>query len=98
MAFHLEARKVVMSNSWVLAAIRGYMVEFITEPKQSPFPVSVESGVRTQAITQEVKKLVQKGAVVEIAQAEARFGSRIFLVPKRADEASDQPEADEPIS
>lgn len=64
--------------------IKGYRVEFTAHPQQSLSPSTVESKECAKAISEEVRKMVEKGAVTEVKhQTEEEFVSRLLLVPKK---------------
>lgn len=74
----------ITSDHYVLEAIKGYRMKFTAHPQQShsPTTVTVESGEHARAISEEVRKMVEKGAVTEVkSQTEEGFVSRLFLVP-----------------
>ena len=59
-------------------------MDFTAHPQQIHSPPTVESGERAEAISEEIRKMIQKGAVTELKhQTDEGFISRLFLVPKK---------------
>ena len=83
-ALHKTAWQKVTSDVWVLSATTGYQLEFTAQPYQSHQPVTMAKDSTAQAISNEVVKLLGKGAITEVSCCEEPgFVSRIFLVPKK---------------
>ena len=75
------------ADQWVVSVLRfGYRVPFEEPPPLSPSPISFESysvgSLKQQALSEEVRKMVEKGALEPVSQPGPGFYSRIFLVPK----------------
>lgn len=76
----------ITSDEWVLRTVeRGYSIQFSSLlPHQPPTPALFRDPSHKQLLTQEVKYLMEAGAVEEVPQ-ELRgtgFYSRYFLIPK----------------
>ena len=100
-ALHLPAWEKRTSNQWTLQAVSGYGLEFKDQPQQSHRPQTMESRYQAKAISEEIQKLEEKGAIQEINNDKDGFYSRLFLVPKKDGQmrpCSDQPPISEPIS
>ena len=83
-AEHLAAWKKKTSDQWVLQAVSGYRLEFTSEPQQSHRPVTVQSGHKAAVISDEIGKMVEKGAIQGVKGTTTDgFFSRLFLVPKK---------------
>ena len=83
-AEHLEAWKKITSNQWVLQAVSGYRLEFTSQPQQSHRPMTVQSGHKAAVISDEIGKMVEKGAIQEVkGRTTDGFFSRLSLVPKK---------------
>lgn len=78
--------KVVTKDQWVLQTVQGAEIEFSQNPYQQikPHPLSLPIKDR-ECLEEEVQKLMEKGAVVEIPSWETQNGffSNVFLVPKK---------------
>ena len=86
LALYLKNWQSVTQDHWVLNAVQGYRIEFLSEPFQRSRPrAGVTSPSEQSHIIEEVQKLQSKGAVVELALTEADRGfySSLFLVPKK---------------
>ena len=66
-----------------MQAIKGYKLEFKDQPQQSHRPQTVETSHQSRVISEEVQKLLEKGAIQEVSENEDGFYSRLFLVPKK---------------
>ena len=82
-ALHLPVWEKITSNQWTLQAIKGYKLEFKDQPQQSHRPQTVETSHQSRVISEEVQKLLEKGAIQEVSENEDGFYSRLFLVPKK---------------
>ena len=73
----------ITEDSWVLSVVRkGYKIPFVNKPFLSPTPIFLQQ-TESQALVEEVNKLLLKGAVEKIEPEGLGFYSRIFLVPKK---------------
>ena len=69
---------------WILDTVQGYKIEFLSEPVQHARPARPRhTSAEPSLIMQEAQKLLQKGAVRELAGTLANPGlySNLFLVP-----------------
>jgi len=66
----------------VLEVVRGYRLELAEVPRQEAPPRTIESK-RDNLISEEVCKLLTKGAVKAVTPCDNQFLSRIFVVPKK---------------
>lgn len=82
-ALHVPAWEKITSNQWTLQAIKGYKLDFKDQPQQSHKPQTVETRQQSKLISEEVQKLLEKGAIQEVTEDEEGFYSRLFLVPKK---------------
>lgn len=58
-------------------------MDFKDQPQQSHKPQTVETRQQSKLISEEVQKLLEKGAIQELTEDEEGFYSRLFLVPKK---------------
>jgi len=65
------------SDSWVLQAVSGYKIEFICEP----FQVKKPRGI---VFSDEVQKMLQKGAIRHASFNSRQFVSNLFIIPKKS--------------
>ena len=76
--------KVITSDLWVVNTVRGYRIDFLSEPQQSVRPHTPQyPAEQEQLIVEEVKELLGKGAIVEVHNPQGGFYSNLFLVPKK---------------
>ena len=83
---HISNWKLVTKDQWVWSAVEGYHIDLISEPLQIKLPTPPTFNQDQFAlIQQEVKELVNKGAVSEVLNPQAQMGfySNLFLVPKK---------------
>ena len=74
----------ITQDRWVLQAIKGYQLELIQTPWQSkPMPEINSSAEEKGKISEEIKELLSKGAIVETTISQKSFVSQIFLVEKK---------------
>ena len=86
LALYLKNWQSVTQDHWVLNAVQGYRIEFLSEPFQRSCPrAGVTSPSEQSLIIEEVQKLQSKGAVAELALkgADRGFYLSLFLVPKK---------------
>ena len=82
--FHINTWKVITRDPWILDTIKGYQIDFLSEPQQSVVPHCPQySAEQTQLIVEEVKELLGKGAIKEVHNPRGGFYSNLFLVPKK---------------
>ena len=71
------------SDEWILETIDGYKIEFYQTPFQTHIPGEIPlSKEQADFVSEEVYKLVQKGAIEPVQRSNDQFMSTIFLVPK----------------
>ena len=72
-------------NKGVLNTIRGYKIEFDSQPYQyQRLHPNLLNQIQQELVSQEISEMVSKGAVTEIqTPPEGRFFSTLFLVPKK---------------
>ena len=64
---HLHTWKVLTKDPWVLDTIRGYQIDYLSEPHQRVKPHTPHYSVeQNQLIVGEVQELLNKGAIEEI--------------------------------
>ena len=82
---HLSNWSIITQDWWVLNTVRGYLMDFVSEPhQQSPLNPPHCSSEQTCLIQEELTKLLKKQAIRQLEHpAEAGFLSNIFLVPKK---------------
>ena len=75
---------MLTQDNWVLQTVQGYLIDFTHNPTQShpPQPIVLPQDKHV-LVTQEVKELLQKRAIVESAPSDQNFVSKIFLVEKK---------------
>ena len=85
LAYHLSNWQVLTKDQWVLNTVQGYSMDFISEPHQGAPPHTPQySSEQHQLIEEEVRALLQKGAVSKIQRGnQAGFYSNLFLVPQK---------------
>lgn len=73
------------SDPWVLNVIQGYRLSLLMEPFQSHIPSTHVSDCQASLIDEEVKEMIQKGAVHAVPNSHPRDGfvNSLFLVPKK---------------
>ena len=72
----------ITSDEWVLQVVRGYQLELSSIPTQRTPPRVIEMK-NGHLVTEEVCKLLTKGAIKVVPPSSNQFLSRIFVVPKR---------------
>ena len=72
----------VTADQWVLEVVRGYKLELSSTPIQDAPPRVIEAK-RTHLISEEVQKLLAKGAIKVVSPCHNQFLNRIFVVPKK---------------
>jgi len=78
--------KVLTTDQWVLEAVKGFQIPFSSQPVQERRPNSPISSVEQSSLIQEeVKALLEKGAIVPVHSCypPKGFYSTLFLVPKK---------------
>ena len=71
------------NGPYILSAIKGYEVEFDSEPIQYQVPSEIQFNKEEQNIvSEEVKSLLCKGAIIPTDNEPGQFISNLFIVPK----------------
>ena len=84
LAQFVDAWKVYTSDPWVLQAVKGFRMTFVSLPSQSTrpsepvFPPEQEAQVR-----EELQSLLEKVVEVPATDSQGSFYSNLFLVPKK---------------
>ena len=74
----------VTNNSAILSIVRGYSIDFVETPYQPRTPIRAKlSQVQEELVSQEVKKMLKKGAIRETIHCKDQFVSHLFLVSKK---------------
>jgi len=73
----------ITEDKWVLDAVSGYRIDFIEQPYQDIVPNEIPfSDEEWYLVDEEVKTLLNKGAIVQSWPEDGEFISNLFLVPK----------------
>lgn len=81
--FYLDVWKSYTNDSYILSAIEGYKLEFDLAPVQIRVPNEIPFNQEEQYIvSEEVKNLLSKGAIMPSEYEPGQFISTIFIVPK----------------
>ena len=73
----------ITNDQWILEAISGYHLEFLSSPHQRKWPKQhVLEEEKSEALEKELEALIQKEAVSKVQQPEGSFVSPMFPVPK----------------
>ena len=84
LAYFIDTWKVLTGDPWVLDAIVGYQISFKAEPSQVQRPLeAMFSKEQAALLREEVKSLLQKGAISPQRESIGGFNSTLFLVPKK---------------
>ena len=77
--------EVLTKDRWILETVRGYQIDFLSEPAQCWRPHSPQFNLsQAWLIQQEVEELQNKGVVIKLSpSAEEGFFSTLFLVLKK---------------
>ena len=67
----------------ILNLVSGYQIGFVNTPVQKKPRMSRASGEDAEFVSQEIKQLLLKGAIIKTPSLENGFYSRIFTVPKK---------------
>ena len=68
----------------MVAIIKGYRIDFLSEPHQRVRPHTPQYSVeQSQLIVEEIKELLGKGAIIEAHNPRGGFYSNLFFVPKK---------------
>ena len=72
----------VSRDPWVLDTVQGYRLEFHSQPQQRTRPSFHLDESRAEALTREVRELVDKRAIQPVWNQRGGFFSPMFVVPK----------------
>ena len=72
----------VSRDPWVLETVQGYRLEFHSQPQQRIRPSFHLDKTRAEALTREVRELVDKRAIQPVWNQRGGFFSPMFVVPK----------------
>lgn len=73
----------ITNDPWILEAVSGYHLEFLSPPHQRRWPDQhVLDRERSEALEREIEALIQKMAVIEVHRLEGSFVSPMFPVQK----------------
>lgn len=76
--------KSITSDKWILQTVSGYKIEFNSIPVQKHLPITPNwSLTERNLISEEIDKLLLKGAIQEVDHCFGEYLSNIFLVPKK---------------
>jgi hypothetical protein len=74
----------ITSDKVILNMVRGCPIQFIGEPPKNSLAFQPRfSSQETELITDEIRKMVEKGAIVQVEPEDGQFLGHIFLRPKR---------------
>ena len=74
----------ITQDQWVLEAVRGYKVPFISTPYQmQPLRQLALSREGEGLMSEEISEMMAKGAIQEASHKGRGFVSNVFLVPKK---------------
>jgi hypothetical protein len=76
--------RIISSDAWIAQVVGGYRLELMTQPNQRNPPCPITMGkAESMAITSEIGKLSEKGAIKPVQPYVGQFLSQLFLVPKK---------------
>lgn len=68
----------------MLQVVKGYCIEFTNAPFQSQIPPEIHTSAEIQSqVVEEIKDLLNKGAIEEVQPDQGSFISQLFLVKKK---------------
>ena len=82
---HFRANwQAITQGHWVLQAIQGYCLDLLACPTQLRAPSEIHLPQEERAlVSQEITKLLEKGAITQAPSNQPGFISQLFLVPKK---------------
>ena len=84
LAHFLAKWQALTSDKWLIDTIQHYHIEFSNTPFQKHIPREIcFSDHESSMITDEIAKMLQKGAIVETHHSKGEYISNIFLRPKK---------------
>ena len=83
----IDTWKVLTNDPWMLQAIKGFRIPFVSLPCQSTLPTQpVFPPEQAAQVREELQSLLEKGAVIPVSDSQEGFYSNLFLVPKKNDQ------------
>jgi len=80
----IDTWKVLTSDLWVLQAVKGFRIPFVSLPNQDILPTApVFPPEQAAQIKGELRLLLEKGVVAPVPDSQGGFYSNLFLVPKK---------------
>ena len=80
----IDTWKVLTSDLWVLQAVKGFKIPFVSLPNQSLMPTApVFPSKQAAQIKGEVRMVLEKGVVTPVPDSQGGFYSNVSLVPKK---------------
>ena len=82
----IDTWKMLTSDLWVLQAVKGFRIPFVSLPSQDilpTVPVFLPEQAAHDQIREELRLLLEKGAVTPVSDSQGGFYSNLFLVPKK---------------
>lgn len=80
----IDTWKVLTSDLWVLQAVKGFRIHFISLSSQVTLPAEpVFPPKQAAQVKEELQYLLEKGAVVPVIDSQEGFYSNLLLVPKK---------------
>ena len=79
----LQNWKQITADPWILQCVTGCQLELLSVPQQEVCPLPLAFTTDRLAVTEEVDKLISKGAISKVTPERGQFVSRIFTVPKK---------------
>ena len=81
--YFLKNWEKITNNSTILSKVKGYL-DFVETPYQPRAPVGAKlNQVQEELVSQEVKELLEKGAIREVIHCKDQFVSHLFLISKK---------------
>ena len=82
--YHMKSWNALTRDRWVLDAVRGYRIDFVSQPHQASPPAPIRfNQVQEELVAKELDELLQKGAVEKTEAHPEGFYSILFPVPKK---------------
>ena len=82
--YFLKNWEKVTNDSTILSIVKSYSIDFLETPYQPKTPIRATlNQVQEEIVSQEVKEMLEKGAIREAIHCEDQFVSHLFLVSKK---------------
>ena len=82
--FFLKKWGKVTNDSTILSIVKGYSMDFVETPYQPKTPRRAKlNQVQEQIVSQEVKEMLERGAIREAIHCKDQFVSHLLLVSKK---------------